>query len=252
MILAVIFDLDGTLVKTERLKAQSYAQAALELGQGTFGEQDVINAYRGVVGLSRQEMAQYLLGRFDLEDAARVRMDAYNVVTPWQAYIQIRMRIYESILEDPLVIVKHRCPYNLDLLVWAREARYKTGLATMSRCSQAGRVLQVLDISNEFDFIATGDDVNTGKPESEIYRLMAHELGIQPASGLVIEDSLNGVKAALAAGMGCVAATSEFTGKSVRAGGLLDERWIVDNPQDLKNVVKEYIQTTDGSVNRRR
>ena len=76
MILAVIFDLDGTLVKTEQLKAQSYAQAALELGQGTFGEQDVINAYRGVVGLSRQEVAQYLLGRFDLEDAARIRMDA--------------------------------------------------------------------------------------------------------------------------------------------------------------------------------
>ena len=243
MILAIIFDLDGTLVKTERLKAQSYAQAAVELGHGNFGEQDVIDAYQGVVGLSRQEIAQYLLERFDLEEAARSRMDAYNVANPWQAYVQIRMNMYESMLEDPLVIVKHRCPYNLDLLVWAREARYKTGLATMSSCSQASRILQVLDITNEFDFIATGDDVNTGKPEPEIYYLMAHELGIQLASGLVIEDSLNGVKAALAAGMGCIAAVSNFTRKNVYASGLLEDRWIVDNPQGLKNVVKNYIRT---------
>ena len=130
MILAVIFDLDGTLVQTEKLKAQSYAQAAMELAQGDISEQDVIDAFTAVVGLSRQEIAQYLLERFDLMDTARERMDAYNVSTPWQTFVQIRMRIYESMLEDPLVIVKHRCPYNLDLLTWARETRYKTGLIT--------------------------------------------------------------------------------------------------------------------------
>ncbi len=246
MILAVIFDLDGTLVQTERLKAQSYALAAVELGQGDFSEQDVTDAFIDVVGLSRQEVGQYLLERFDLEDKARDRMEAYNVSTPWQTFVQIRMKIYESMLEDPLVIVKHRCPYNLDLLIWAREARYKTGLATMSHCPQTHRVLQILDILNDFDFIATRDDVNNGKPDPEIYNLMAHELGILPDSGLVIEDSLTGVKAAISAGMGCVAVTSDFTRKSVHAAGLLDERWIVDNPSELKTVVKDYIDTSFG------
>jgi len=242
MIQAVIFDLDGTLVQTEILKARSYALAAVELDQGSFSEQDVIEAFKEVVGLSRQEVAQYLLGRFELEAAARDRMEAYHAMTPWQAYVQIRMKTYESMLNDPLAIVRHRCPYNLDLLIWAREYRYKTGLATMSHCPQASRVLQILNISDEFDFIATGDDVNAGKPDPEIYHLMAHELGIQPVAGLVIEDSLTGVKAAVAAGMGCVAMTSKFTEKSVRSSGLLDKRWIVDNPAELKARVKAFIE----------
>jgi beta-phosphoglucomutase-like phosphatase (HAD superfamily) len=242
MIQAVIFDLDGTLVQTEKLKARSYALAAVELGQGSFSEQDVIQAFKEVVGLSRQEVAQYLLKRFELEDAARDRMEVYHAMTPWQAYVQIRMKTYESMLDDPLAIVRHRCPYNLDLLIWAREYKYKTGLATMSHCPQVSRILQILDISNEFDFIATGDDVNTGKPDPEIYQLMAHELGIKPAAGLVIEDSLTGVKAAVAAGMGCVAMTSKFTDKSVRSSGLLDKRWIVDNPAELKAKVKAFIK----------
>jgi beta-phosphoglucomutase-like phosphatase (HAD superfamily) len=187
-------------------------------------------------------VAQYLLERFDLEAAARDRMEAYHAMTPWQAYVQIRMNTYESMLDEPLAIVRHRCPYTRDLLIWAREHDYKTGLATMSHWPQVSRILQILDFSSEFDFIATGDDVNTGKPDPEIYQLMAHELGIQPAAGLVIEDSPAGVKAAIAAGMGCVAMTSKFTEKSVRSSRLLDKRWILDNAADLKATVKAYIE----------
>ena len=243
MIQAVIFDLDGTLVQSERLKAQSYATAVTELSQGTIGEQEVVDAYKDVAGSSRQEVAQVLLERFGLEDAARNRMDAYNVNTAWQAFVQIRMRLYATMLNDPLLIVKHRCPYSLDLLVWAREARYKTGLATSTTCSQANRVLQVLDITDEFDFVATGDDVNHSKPDPEIYRLMAHELGILPEAGLVIEDSFAGVQAAIAAGMPCVAAVSEFTTARLRSSGLLPARWIVEDRNTLKAVVKRYVKT---------
>ena len=243
MIQAVIFDLDGTLVQSERLKAHSYAVAVGQLRQGAISEQEVVDAYREVAGSPRQEVAQFMLERFDLEDAARNRMDAYSVNTAWQAFVQIRMRLYATMLDDPLLIVKHRCPYSLDLLVWAREAHYKTGLATAANCRQAHRVLQVLDITEEFDFIATGDDVNRSKPDPEIYRLLAHELGILPEAGLVIEDSATGVQAALAAGMGCVAATSDFTVAGLRSSGLLPGRWIVDDRSELKPLVKRYVST---------
>ncbi|KPJ74970.1 MAG: hypothetical protein AMJ54_16215 [Deltaproteobacteria bacterium SG8_13] len=242
MIQAVIFDLDGTLVQSEHLKAQSYAVAAAELSQGNIGDQEVVDAYREVAGSSRQEVAQFLLERFHLENAARNRMDAYNVNTAWQAFVQIRMRLYATMLDDPLLIVKHRCPYSLDLLVWAREAHLKTGLTTAGNCSQAYRVLQVLDITNEFDFVATSDDINRSKPDPEIYRLMAHELGILPEAGLVIENSPAGVQAALAAGMGCIAATSEFTASGLRSSGLLPGRWIVDDRAKLKSIVKGYME----------
>jgi len=241
MVQALIFDLDGTLVQTEILKAISYAKAAIELGDKSFTENDVIEAFKAVVGLSRQEVAQYLMQRFELETATADRMSEFDVLTPWQAFVQVRMKVYESMLADPLAIVKYRCPYNLDLLIWARQRKFKTGLATMSHCQQAHRILRILDILYEFDFIATRDDVNAGKPDPEIYLLVAHEFNLEPGNCLVIEDSPTGVKAALAAGMQCIAVTTDFTRKNIHASNLLENRWIVDDPVNLKTIAKRYI-----------
>jgi len=57
VIRAVIFDLDGTLVQTERLKAISYARAGAELCPYQVSEEEVIGAYKDVVGLPRHEGA---------------------------------------------------------------------------------------------------------------------------------------------------------------------------------------------------
>jgi beta-phosphoglucomutase-like phosphatase (HAD superfamily) len=241
MIQALIFDLDGTLVQTEILKAISYAKAAIELGEDRFTENDVIEAFKEVVGLSRQEVAKNLMQRFELETAAAGRMSELDVLTPWQAFVQVRMKVYESMLADPLAIVKYRCPYNLDLLIWARQRKFKTGLATMSHCPQAHRILRTLDILYEFDFIATRDDVNAGKPDPEIYLLVAHEFNLEPGNCLVIEDSPSGVKAALAATMPCIAVTTDFTRKNIHASNLLEKQWIVDDPANLKTVAKRCI-----------
>ena len=94
----------------------------------------------------------------------------------------------------------------------------------------------------EFDFIATRDDVNAGKPDPEIYLLVAQEFDLKPGNCLVIEDSPSGVKAALAAGMQCIAVTTDFTRKSIHASNLLDKQWIVDDPANLKTIAKQYIR----------
>ena len=61
MIEAVIFDLDGTLVQTEKLKAISYARAVTDLCPHDVEEKQVIEAFREVVGLPRREVAQALV-----------------------------------------------------------------------------------------------------------------------------------------------------------------------------------------------
>jgi beta-phosphoglucomutase-like phosphatase (HAD superfamily) len=119
-----------------------------------------------------------------------------------------------------------------------RQAGCKTGLATMSRCEQARRVLEVLDLAHAFDFIAALDDVEQGKPDPEIYQLVARELDVPPAEGLVIEDSPSGVKAALGAGMWCIVVTTPFTRRTIHAARLLDERWVVDDPATLTDAVQ--------------
>jgi hypothetical protein len=59
----MIIDLDGTLVQTEKLKALSYVKAAVELSPGDIREDQVVEAFKNVVGLSRGEVAQSLVDR---------------------------------------------------------------------------------------------------------------------------------------------------------------------------------------------
>ncbi len=242
MIQAMIFDLDGTLVQTERLKAISYAHAAVELCPDGLTEAQVIEAFKEVVGLSRQEVAATLMERFGLEDAARARMAEFGVNTPWQGFVQVRLRIYEAMLADPEVLRSNRWPHSVALLHQARRDGCRTGLATMSYCAQVRRVLEVLDLSDAFDFVATRDDVEQGKPDPEIYLLVSCELDVPPDRCLIIEDSPSGVKAALAAGMWCIAVTTPFTHQAVHAERLLDERWIVDDPAALTAVVQRMVE----------
>lgn len=242
MIRAMIFDLDGTLVQTEKLKAISYARAAIELCPQDLREEQVIEAFKDVVGLPRREVAQQLVDRFQLQAKARERMSEYGVDTPWQAFIQARLRHYDQMLADPEVILNHQWPHNLAVLEMARAKQCRTGLATMSRCREATRVLEILDLQRAFDFIASIDDVAKGKPDPEIYQLVSRELEIGAAECLVLEDSPSGVAAAIAAGMWIIAVTTSFTRDGVHKQALLPSEWIVDEPEQVSEVVERMLE----------
>ena len=97
---ATIFDLDGTLVQTEALKAQSYARAAVELGGAAVDPRQVADAYGEMVGQSRDEVAAALLDRFHLARFAEPRMRELGVTTPLDAFMALRLRIYQAMIED--------------------------------------------------------------------------------------------------------------------------------------------------------
>ena len=246
MIKAFIFDLDGTLVQTEELKARSYARAAVVL-KPSLREKDIIDAFKDVVGLSRKEVSETLIKRFGLEDLARSRMKEFEVDKPWQAFAQVRMGIYDSLISDPDILNKHLCPYNVGLLTWARQSGYATGLGTQSQRPQTLRILENLNIRSDFDFIATREDVENPKPDPEIYFLLASELNVSPPESLVIEDSAFGVQAALAAGMGYIVVPTELTKEGVYKLNSLDKRWIVDSPTNLLEVAKQFIAERNSS-----
>lgn len=237
MIRAMIFDLDGTLVQTERLKAYSYARAALALRPDYVTEAAVLEFFKEVVGLPRNEVASAMLTRFDLTDAASRYMTEFGVGTPWQAFIQLRLREYDAMLADPDLLRQNQWPHNVQLLLMAHATGCKVGLATMSHCAQVEHVLRVLEMREYFDFVATRDDVALGKPDPEIYLLVARELGVTPAECLVIEDSPTGVKAAQAAGMAVIAVTTPFTREAFADGKVLNRRWVVDDPTQLTDAV---------------
>ena len=244
MIRAFVFDLDGTLVETEKLKALAYARAATEL-RPDLDEHEVGAAFADFVGLSRQEVAVGLMRRFDLEDAARARMAEFGVEKPWQAYVRIRLRIYEALLSDPDRVRAVRYPHNLALLGDVRRRGYLTALATQSHREEALRVLEILGITDQFDVIATREDVEHGKPDPEMHLLVARELGVEPKECLAIEDSPAGIEAALAAGAQAIAVTTDLTRSRFRDAEVLDRSHVVDDPRTLPALVRGLTGSTD-------
>lgn len=240
MIKVVIFDLDGTLVRTEDLKALSYARAAVAF-RPSVNEETVLDAYKGVVGLSRNEVSEHLLKELHLEEAARTHMEKHRVDAPWKAFAAERVLIYEKMIETPGLLEQYECPYNVGLLEYVKRERFRVALATMSHRLQAYRVLEILGLKSKFDSIATREDVATGKPDPEIYLLVAKRLGVAPQESLVIEDSVNGIKAALTAGMSCMAVTSNITRQSVHESKLVDRQWIVDDTALLMTIARQRI-----------
>jgi beta-phosphoglucomutase len=237
MIRAVIFDLDGTLIQTERLKAQSYARAAVQLKPGYFSEEEAYTAFGDFVGGSREEVARGMLNRLGLEEAAKVRMSDFSASDPWQVYVRLRLRIYEEIVSDEDLLRQSAWKHNVALLNQVRAAHCKVGLATMSHCPQVERSLRALGMEGAFDFIATREDVENPKPDPEIYQLITRSLGVLPEESLVVEDSVSGVKAGLAAGATVLAVATPLTRRKLHESGLLDEHHIVDSPDELQETM---------------
>ncbi|MCI0550781.1 MAG: HAD family phosphatase [Anaerolineae bacterium] len=241
MIRAVIFDLDGTLIATEQLKAESYARAAIQLKPSAFSKAEAISAFEDFVGGSREEVSKGLLYRFGLESAARARMVEFAASEPWQVYTRLRLRIFEEIIADEAVLKQAAWEHNVELLRTVRSENCRLGLATMSYCPQVERSLHALELENAFDFIATREDVENPKPDPEIYLLVARALGFRPAECMVVEDSVAGVRAGLAAGTLVLAVATPLTRRNLHESKLLDDHHIVDRPEDLQETIAHLI-----------
>ena len=240
--IAAIFDLDGTLVQTEALKARSYARAAVELRPNAVAAQDIIVAYNDMVGRSREEVAAALLARFGLEPYAERRMRELGASTPLDAYMALRLRVYEAMITNGELIREQEYPWSTALLREVKRAGYPVGIATMSHRKHAALVLERLGLDGEFDVLVTREDVKDPKPSPEIYLLTAERLGAGPRDCFVLEDSVPGIRAANAAGMTCVAITNDLTRAAVRAADLLPSARIVDEPARLAGVAHTVLR----------
>jgi HAD superfamily hydrolase (TIGR01509 family) len=240
--IAAIFDLDGTLVQTESLKARSYARAAVELSPETVHAQEVIAAYDDMVGHSREEVAAMLLSRFGLESYAERRMGELGASTPLDAYMTLRLGIYEAMIADERLIREQEYPWSTSLLREVRREGYPVGIATMSHRKHAVLVLERLGLTGDVDVLVTREDVREAKPSPEIYALIATLLGVPPRDCVVLEDSLPGVRSAIAAGMCCIAITNDMTRDSLHAAKPLPAERVVDDGARLGEVVRGVLR----------
>jgi len=245
-----MFDLDGTLVQTEKMKALSYVVAVQHLLGLSEPDQRAIEVYREVVGSSRDKASQHILGKLELRDKLLPIMAQYRVSQPREVLTAMRMTIYDDMVADPNILRKNQWPYTVELLHVAKEATCKTALVTMSRRSEVVHVLNSIGIECLLDLIITAEDIRRGKPDPEGYILAANKLQVEPHECLVLEDSVNGVLAAQSAGMNAIAIATPFTNAALHSEQIIEHAWIVHEPEKLAETVQrrieEYNRTTHG------
>ena len=242
MIKAIVFDLDGTLVQSEKLKALSYAMAVQRLRGLSVPEPQAIEAYRDIVGASRDVASRHIVDTLALDADLRPHMDAYDASEPSEVLTAMRKAIYDDMVSDPQVLRDNQWPHTVALLHLARETGCRTALATMSYRKEALHVLRALDLEKDLDVVLTREDVQRAKPDPEIYLLAAGKLDVPPGECMALEDSPSGVRAAVDAGMNVIAMATPFTIAGVHASQVLEHAWIVHEPEELPVVLRRRIE----------
>jgi HAD superfamily hydrolase (TIGR01509 family) len=227
VIAAVLFDLDGTLIQTEELKARSYSEAARELDPAVDGE-GVVAAFSHLAGQSREMVARTLVGQFHLPGS-------------WEELVRLRLERYDAMLADPDLLRRQALPAAIALLQRVRREFYRTALTTMSDPLHAGKILAALGLTDAFEVVITPADVAHGKPAPDMYLRVTARLGLPPAECIAIEDSVAGITAAKAAGVPCIAVPTWLTRDAVRQGGLVGPDWIVEDPDRLASVFEARV-----------
>lgn len=200
---AVIFDMDGTLVHTEPLHRLAWLSVIESNGHSVTPEEYA----QWFTGVTNRDICRGLLGL--AEDAIEATIAAVD------------NRFWEIARDggiSPLIGVH-------ELL--AATAHMPRAVGTNAEREPALRTLATAGLLDHFSTIVTFDDVRHGKPAPDIYLEAASRLGVAPASCLVFEDSRPGLAAAVAAGMRCVAITSNhvgYDGAHLIVGGLDDPR----------------------------
>jgi HAD superfamily hydrolase (TIGR01509 family) len=176
---AVLLDMDGTLLDTEKVYLESLISAL-----ATFGySDDVVTLCHAMVGIPALECEAMLLDRYGKD---------FPLPQLRQAFIARRDEILASGL--PL---KNGA---MDLLDALRETALPLAIVTSSSRRTADEHLTLAGIRTRFGMIVTRDDVTRGKPSPDLYLLAASRFGVKPEFCLAIEDSNPGVAAAHAAG----------------------------------------------------
>lgn len=231
MIKVIVFDLDGTLVNTEFLKGKSYAETINSLTKNTISVESVIQVYEKYVGSSRKTVLNNLM--HDYKDVLQESNSELSLSSIKKKLLDERLKVYDKLINNPQVIKSNIFTDVLALLNKVSHIGYPLALATMSEKDHTYSLLKAMNIDDKFKLILTAGDVSNGKPNPEIYLKISSFFNVKGEDCLVIEDSVNGIKSALVAGMKVIAVPSDITRNSVIASNLLSKEFIVDKHKDL-------------------
>ncbi|MGA0332520.1 MAG: HAD family hydrolase [Kiritimatiellia bacterium] len=185
---AVLFDMDGTLIDTERIGAASWDHAGEETG--LFVSEEV---KRSMVGRNLRDITAIVERALPDEDVGPL-LERANFH-------------YHRLVTEQIPPVK---PGARELLDWLREKNIPLALASSSRAEQIEDKLGRTGLRQYFQVVVGGDQVVRGKPDPEIFERAAEELGVSVLRCAVFEDSAPGIEAAQRSGALAVLVPEQF------------------------------------------
>jgi HAD superfamily hydrolase (TIGR01509 family) len=179
---AVVFDLDGVLLDSEPVWNEAREALVRERG-GTWDER----ATTDMMGMSSTEWSSYVHDRLGVP------------MTPAEINDDVVRRVAAS-YEHGLPLLPHAIETVRELA-----ARWPLGLASSSNRPIIELVLDGAGVRACFAAVVSSEEVANGKPAPDVYLAAARELNVDPAECAAVEDSTNGIKSAVAAGMRTIA-----------------------------------------------
>lgn len=177
---AAIFDMDGLLLDSERIARVAFVQACEHFALG-----DQNDLFLRCIGTNDA------LGAAVLREGLRGKADPLEFGRVWDA------RYADALAARPVPLKRGV----VELLADLRAERIPCAVATSTSSGRAREKLCRAGIVESFDIVVGGDQVRESKPRPDIYLAAAAALDVKPDRCLALEDSENGVRAALAAGM---------------------------------------------------
>ena len=180
MVSGIIFDMDGVLIDSERQSNEGWLWAAEQLGVDM--PMWLIDSFKGAPAeLCCKFFDDYYKGAIDY----------------WEAK-ELRTQHVYKIRETEGIPVKKGVK---DIFEYIRNNGLKCAVATSTRRESAEKTLHKIGVWDYLDAVVYGDEVEHGKPEPDIFLRAAKAIGISPSEAVVVEDSINGIKAGYAADM---------------------------------------------------
>lgn len=180
MIKALLFDMDGLLLDSERVVQESWNAAGEALGYGKVGEH-IYNT----LGMNAAGRKEYF-------------NNVFGIGFPYEEFQKLSRMAFFNVADQEGIPLK---PGAKELIFYAKQMGYKVGLVTSSGKEYAVDVLKKAGIFSYFDGCIFGDMVSKSKPDPEIYEKGCKMLGEEPEWCIAFEDAPAGVIAASAAGI---------------------------------------------------
>ena len=180
MVSGILFDMDGVLIDSERQSNEGWLWAAEQLGVDM--PMWLIDSFKGAPAeLCCKFFDDYYKGAIDY----------------WEAK-ELRTQHVYKIRETEGIPVKKGVK---DIFEYIRNNGLKCAVATSTRRESAEKTLHEIGVWDYLDAVVYGDEVEHGKPEPDIFLRAAKAIGVNPSEAVVVEDSINGIKAGYAADM---------------------------------------------------